>query len=274
MPTASKDSSTMKLATDKILAEKTDGIGWLTFNNPERRNAMSLDMWQAVGTVLEDFENDPEVRVVIMRGAGGKSFVAGADISQFEDQRKNAEQAEAYGKISDGAKKRMLSLSKPLIAMIQGFCIGGGLGIATSADIRIASEDSKFGIPAAKLGLAYAFGALEKLVGLVGPSFAKEILFTGRKLDAQEALRIGLVNRIVPVDRLEATVRDMAAEIVTNAPLTVRSAKITIDQVMRDPDKRDMALVEESFRQCFDSKDYAEGRKAFMEKRTPQFTGA
>jgi enoyl-CoA hydratase/carnithine racemase len=263
----------MQLGTDKILAEKKDGIGWLTFNNPERRNAMSLEMWHAVETVLEDYENDPEVRVVIMHGAGGKAFVSGADISQFEDQRKNAEQAEAYAKISEGAKKRLATLSKPLIAMIQGFCIGGGLGIATSADIRIASDDSRFGIPAAKLGLAYAFGALEKLVALVGPAFAKEILFTGRKLDAQEALRIGLVNRVVPADRLEATVREMAAEIVGNAPLTVRSSKITIDQVVTDPDKRDMALVEESFRRCFDSKDYAEGRKAFMEKRTPVFTG-
>ncbi|GGE43392.1 enoyl-CoA hydratase [Agaricicola taiwanensis] len=264
----------MQLDTDKVLAEKRDGIGWLTFNNPERRNAMSLEMWRAVGVVLEDFEKDPDVRVVVMTGAGGKSFVSGADISQFEDQRKNAEQAEAYAKISDGAKKKMATLEKPLIAMIHGFCIGGGLGIATSADIRIATEDSRFGIPAAKLGLAYAFDSLRKLVDLVGPAFAKEIMFTGRRLNAEEALRIGLINRVVPVDQLETTVKEMAAEIAGNAPLTVRSAKITIDEALKDVSARDMALVEESFKRCFDSQDYAEGRRAFMEKRTPAFTGA
>jgi enoyl-CoA hydratase len=263
----------MDATTDKILSRKSDGIGWLTFNNPERRNAMSLDMWQATGAVLEDFEQDPEIRVIVMTGAGGKAFVSGADISQFEDQRKNADQAEAYAKISEGAKKRMATMSKPLIAMINGFCIGGGLGVATTADIRIASDASHFGIPAAKLGLAYAFESLSKLVWLVGPAFAKEILFTGRRLNAEEALRIGLVNRVVPADQLEATVREMAMEIARNAPLTVRSAKITIDQAMRDADKRDMALVEESFRACFDSEDYANGRKAFMEKRTPTFIG-
>jgi enoyl-CoA hydratase len=264
----------MTAATDKILAAKADGIGWLTFNNPERRNAMSLEMWQATGTILEDFETDPSVRVIVMLGAGGKAFVSGADISQFEDRRKDAEQAEAYARSSNGAKKRMATLSKPLIAMIHGFCIGGGLGVATTADIRIASEESFFGIPAAKLGLAYAFESLNKLVGLVGPAYAKEILFTGRRLTAQEALRIGLVNRVVPAAELEPTVRELALEIARNAPLTVRSAKITIDQVMLDSDKRDMALVEASIRTCFDSHDYAIGRKAFMEKRAPEFTGS
>jgi enoyl-CoA hydratase/carnithine racemase len=258
---------------DKILAEKKNGIGWLTFNNPARRNAMSLEMWQATGIVLDDFENDPDVRVIVMRGAGGKAFVAGADISQFEDQRKNAEQAAVYASISEGAKNRMASLNKPLIAMIQGFCIGGGLGVATTADIRIASEDSFFGIPAAKLGLAYAFESLNKLVGLVGPAFAKEILFTGRRLDASEALRIGLVNRVVPVDHLESTVSELAQEIAANAPLTVRAAKLTIDQIMLDADKREMSRVEASIRACFDSQDYAIGRQAFMEKQTPRFTG-
>jgi enoyl-CoA hydratase/carnithine racemase len=264
----------MQLSTEKILAEKEDGIGWLTFNNPERRNALSLDMWQAIGEVLENYESDPAVRVVVMRGAGGKAFVSGADISQFEDQRKNAEQAAAYASVSEGAKKRMAMLDKPLIAMIRGFCIGGGLGVATNADIRIASDDSRFGIPAAKLGLAYAFDSLRKLVDLVGPAYAKEIMFTGRRLTAEEALRIGLVNRVVPAEQLEATVREMAAEIAANAPLTIRSAKITIDQIARDPDKRDMELVEATFRACFDSADYANGRKAFMEKRTPEFTGS
>lgn len=263
----------MTSSTEKIIAEKQDGVGWLTFNNPERRNAMSLEMWQATGDVLKDFNDDPNVRVVVMKGAGGKAFVSGADISQFEDQRKDAEQAAIYASISDGAKKRMVTLDKPLIAMIQGFCIGGGLGVATSADIRIASEDSQFGIPAARLGLAYAFESLRKLVDLVGPAYAKEIMFTARRLNAQEALRIGLVNRVVPAADLEATVREMAETIVRNAPLTIRSAKVTIDQVLLDPERRDMGRVEASFNACFDSDDYAMGRKAFMEKRTPEFSG-
>jgi enoyl-CoA hydratase len=263
----------MKLSTEKLLAETQDGVGWLTFNNPERRNAMSLDMWQAVGEAFEAFESDPAIRVVVMQGAGGKAFVSGADISQFEDQRKNAEQAAAYASVSEGARRRMANFEKPLIAMIRGFCIGGGMGVANTADLRIASEDSQFGIPAAKLGLAYSFDSLKKLVDLVGPAFAKEILFTGRRLNADEALRIGLVNRVVPSAELENTVRAMATEIAKNAPLSIRSAKITINQVLRDPEQRDMGLVEASFKACFDSADYADGRKAFMEKRTPEFVG-
>jgi enoyl-CoA hydratase len=264
----------MTAATEKIIAEKSDGIGWLTFNNPERRNAMSLDMWQATAAVLEDFECDASVRVVIMRGAGGKAFLSGTDISQFADQRKNAEQAEAYARISEAAKKRLAALGKPLIAMIRGFCMGGGITVVNTADIRIASEDSAFGIPAAKLGIAYAFDSIDMLIGLVGPAFAKEMLFTGRRLTAQEALGIGLVNRVVPADLLEPTVRELAIEIAGNAPLTIRSAKIAINQAMLAPEYRDMALVEASIRACFNSQDYAIGRKAFLEKRRPEFVGS
>jgi enoyl-CoA hydratase len=262
------------IESEKIIAKKEQGIAWLIFNNPERRNAMSLEMWQATGAVLEDFEADPTVRVVVMHGAGGKAFVSGADISQFEDVRKNAEQQARYASISEEGKQSMIRLTKPLIAMIQGFCIGGGLGIATNADIRIASDDSQFAIPAAKLGLAYEFKALKKLVDLVGPAFAKEIMFTGRRLKADEALRIGLVNRVVSGDALLPTVRALAAEIAGNAPLTVKSAKITINQAVLDTDERDMDSVEAAFRNCFDSNDYEVGRKAFMEKRVPEFSGS
>jgi enoyl-CoA hydratase len=259
--------------TDKIISRKELGVGWLTFNNPERRNAMSLDMWRATGEVLKDFEEDPAVRVVVMHGAGGKAFVSGADISQFEDVRKNAEQQAHYASISEEGKRRMIGLTKPLIAMIQGFCIGGGLGIAINADIRIASDDSQFGIPAAKLGLAYDFRSLKKLVDLVGPAFAKEIMFTGRRLKADEALRMGLVNRLVLAGDLVQTVRELATEIAANAPLTLRSAKVTINQAVLDAGDRDMKSVEAAFRDCFDSNDYEVGRKAFMEKRVPEFTG-
>jgi enoyl-CoA hydratase len=260
-------------ATDKILAVTEDGVGWLTFNNPARRNAMSLEMWQATEAALDAFENDPGVRVIVMRGAGGKAFVSGADISQFEDQRKNAEQSEAYNRISGSARQRMATLTKPMIAMIQGFCIGGGVAVAAAADLRVASEDSQFGIPAARLGLGYGFDSISKIVGLVGPAYAKELLFTARRLDAQEAHRIGLVNRVVPADQLEATVRAIALEIAANAPLTIRAAKLGIDQAMLDPDERDMVRVAASVRACFESEDYATGRRAFMEKRTPEFKG-
>jgi enoyl-CoA hydratase len=261
-------------STEKIIARKEHKVGWLTFNNPERRNAMSLEMWRATGEALKDFQADLAVRVVVMHGAGEKAFVSGADISQFEDQRKNAEQAELYAAASDEAKRTMVGFSKPLIAMVRGFCIGGGLGIAVNADIRIAADNAQFAIPAAKLGLAYEFNPLRRLVGLVGPAIAKEMLFTGRRFSASEALRVGLVNQVVPVAKLDQVVRDLAAEIAANAPLTVYSAKITIDEVMTEPDQRNMRRVEDSIRACFDSNDYAIGRTAFMEKRKPEFTGS
>ena len=263
----------MTATTDKILSDKAEGIGWLTFNNPARRNALSLEMWQAIAEVLTDFENDPEIRVIVLRGAGDKAFVSGADISQFEDQRKNAEQAEAYAKISDAAKKCIDAVRKPMLAMIRGYCVGGGVMMALSADIRIASEDSIFAIPAAKLGLGYSYDSARKLVHVVGPAAAKEILFVGRRMNAREAHRIGLINQVVPTDQLEDHVREYALEIARNAPLTLRALKIAVDQVLADPAARDMELVESSIRACFASEDYANGRRAFMEKRTPVFTG-
>ena len=263
----------MTAITDKILSEKADGIGWLTFNNPARRNAVSMEMWQAISKVLADFNNDPDVRVIVMRGAGDKAFVSGADISQFEDQRKNAEQAELYAKANEDARKSFDVLRKPMIAMIRGYCFGGGVRVALSADLRIAAEDAVFAIPAARLGLGYAFESIVKLVNLLGPTTTKDLLFTGRRLDAQEALRLGLVNKVVPTDQLEAEVRAYALNIADNAPLTIRAVKIGVDQAMLDPEQRDMALVESSLRACFDSEDYQNGRRAFMEKRKPVFTG-
>lgn len=260
--------------TDKILAETADGIGWLTFNNPARRNAISLEMWQACAEVLDGFERDEAVRVVVMRGAGGKAFVSGADISQFEDQRKNAEQQAAYARMNEAARARMNSMSKPVIAMIQGFCIGGGISVAASADIRVAGEDAVFGIPAARLGLGYGFDSITRIVGLIGPANAKELLFTAGRIDALEALRIGLVNKVVPVERLEAVVRDMALAIAGNAPLTIRAAKLGIDQAMLDAEARDMAAVAAAVQACFDSEDYVTGRRAFMAKQAPVFTGS
>lgn len=263
----------MKLNTEKMLAEVDDGIGWITFNNPERRNAISLEMWEALATILENFQNDDSVRVVIMKGAGDKAFVAGADISEFGAKRSNARQKDEYGAVAASASRWLTLLDKPLLAMIQGFCIGGGLATALSADIRIASRDSKFGIPAAKLGLGYDYGGLKVLSNLVGPSVAKDILFSARFLDADEALSVGLINRVVEKDELEQTTRDYAGLIVANAPLTVKAAKAAVNAGMLDPDKRDLAKIKEMVDICFNSEDYKEGRTAFMQKRIPVFKG-
>ncbi|HEX6143698.1 MAG TPA: enoyl-CoA hydratase [Geminicoccaceae bacterium] len=263
----------LELPTDKILARKGDGIGWLTFNQPERRNAISLAMWDAVALAAEDFARDPEVRVVVMSGAGGKAFASGADISEFEKARADADAEREYARHSSRARELLAGLEVPLIAMIQGYCIGGGMATALQADLRIASSDSRFGIPAARLGVSYGYTALERLTALAGPALAKEVMFLGRHYTAAQALTMRLVNQVVEPDQLLATVEGIAGEIVQNAPLSIRASKIAIDQIAGDPARRDAALVEAANRACFDSADYREGRRAFMEKRTPRFQG-
>jgi enoyl-CoA hydratase len=263
----------MKLNTEKMIAEKSDGIGWMTFNNPARRNAMSLEMWEGIDVILEDFEKDDSVRVVVMKGAGGKAFVSGADISEFKEKRNNAEAAAHYASVSEGARARLGNLEKPLIAMIDGFCLGGGLAVALAADMRFASEQSQFGVPAARLGIAYGFDGLRRLVSLVGPAMANEIMFTATRINAEEASRIGLINRVIPAGDLESTVRDMAMTIANNAPLSVNASKVTIKEVLKDAGERDMENLAQIGKTCFDSADYAEGRQSFMEKREPVFTG-
>ncbi len=263
----------VKLKTEKMLAEKEDGIGWMIFNNPARHNAMALEMWEAISTVLADFAADDTVRVVVMRGAGDKAFISGADISQFEDQRADAEKAAHYAAVSESAHAALANLEKPLLAMIRGYAMGGGLAIAMDADIRIAADDARFGIPAARLGLPYGFDGLKTLVDLVGPAHAKEMLITARRVTADEALRIGLVNSVVPVGELDAVVRDTCATIIDNAPLSIIANKATVNEVTKDPDDRDLDRIDELARRCYDSDDYAEGRRAFMEKRKPVWTG-
>jgi enoyl-CoA hydratase/carnithine racemase len=263
----------MKLATEKIVAEVDGGIGWLTFNRPERRNAMSMEMWRGVGDAMDAFRADDAVRLVIMRGAGGKAFVSGADISEFDAHRADAEQKRQYAAITARGNRALRQFDKPLLAMIQGFCIGGGLAVALTADIRIATPESVFGIPAAKLGLGYEYPGLAGLARLVGPSVARDILFSARFLPADEALRVGLINRIVPEGELEAQTREYAALIARNAPLTVRAAKAALDEWEKEPSSRDLARVDAMVNACFDSDDYKEGRRAFAEKRTPEFHG-
>ena len=263
----------METGTTKILAENEQGVGWLTFNQPDRRNAISLEMWQGITRALGAFEDDPEVRVVVLRGAGDKAFTAGADISEFDAKRADAAAAEEYRKIPEAGRVRMTAFRKPLIAMIRGFCMGGGLGVAMRADLRVAASDAIFGIPAAHLGLAYAFESLRSLTDLVGPANAKEILFTARRLGADEALRIGLVNRVVEPDQLVSEVRELAQQIAENAPLTVEASKATINELVKDESARDLDRIEALNRLCMDSQDYAEGRRTFKEKRKPEFVG-
>ncbi len=263
----------MQWKTEKMLARKEGGVGWMTFNNPARRNALSIEMQEAVTVILHDFRDDPEVRVVVMTGAGDKAFVSGADISEFEKRRSDAESIAEFNRIGAEANRAYGELGKPLIAMIRGFCMGGGLLTALQADIRVAAEDGVFGIPAARLGLGYGFSGTHKVVETIGAAAAREILFTGGRFPAVDALRWGLVNRVVPVEELESTVKGIADAIADNAPLTVNLLRASIVESTKEPEERDLDTIEEMVEACFSSEDYIEGRRAFMEKRRPQFRG-
>lgn len=260
--------------TDKMLSRKEGGVGYVTFNNPERHNAVSLEMWEAASSYLEDFKNDKNVRVVVFNGAGGKAFVSGADISKFESERSNKEAIDRYNIAVDAANTAIYEFPKPTIAMIQGYCIGGGVGLALCCDMRICSDNSKFGVPAAKLGLGYAFKGIKKLVDVVGPSFAKEIFYTARQFTAAEAVTMGLVNRSVPAEELESYVKNYAETISGNAPLTVDAVKFIVGETVKPSAERDLKKCAALVDACFASEDYKEGRKAFMEKRKPVFKGA
>ena len=260
-------------ADGKILQSVADGVGVITFNNPAKRNAMSLEMWEGLGSALVELRDHPDVRVVILVGAGDKAFVSGADISQFEKTRHNAEASEEYSKRSAAQRALLADYPKPTIACIRGFCLGGGMQVAMLTDIRIAAEDSQFGIPAAKLGIAYGYDGLKHLVSLVGPSWARLIMYTGMRIDSAEALRIGLVDRVLPNDGVWDAAMEIARTISGNAPLAIQAAKITIAQVLKDESKRDMEAIKDIGKACMDSEDFREGRRAFMEKRKPQFRG-
>jgi enoyl-CoA hydratase/carnithine racemase len=257
-----------------MLASVADGVGTVTFNQPEKRNAMSVEMWEGLGQILQGFAADPAIRVVVLTGAGDKAFVSGADISQFEQQRGDDEARREYERKSAFGREIFDTFAKPTIARIRGFCIGGGLAIAMNADLRIASDDSQFGIPAARLGISYGYSSVRKLVSLVGPAEARMLLLTGDRVAAAEALRMGLINRVVPVADLDATVAKIAGTIATNAPLSVASMKMTITEATKDSAEANLAAIQASIAGCFDSADYREGRTAFMAKRKPVFTGA
>ena len=259
--------------SERMIAQKDGAIGWMIFNNPGRRNALSLDMWQAMPVILDHFERDPEVRVIVLKGAGDKAFISGADISQFEQQRSSPESVAQYDAIAEAANAKLQDIRKPTIAMIHGFCIGGGVGVALQCDLRIAADNARFAVPAARLGLGYRWGGVKKLVDLVGPSFAKEIFFTARQFSAAEALGMGLINRALPEAELEAYVRNYCALIAENAPLTMEAVKGVVGELAKPGPQIDRGHCEALVARCFDSQDYVEGRRAFMEKRKPVFAG-
>lgn len=263
----------MQTLTDKLIAKKEGSIGWIVFNNPARHNAVSMDMWQSLPPVLDAYAKDPDIRVVIVKGAGEKAFVAGADISQFKEKRTGAEAVAAYNVAGENAHKALQDCPKPTIAMIRGYCIGGGAAVALDCDIRIAAEDARFAIPAGKLGLGYRFPGIKRLADVVGPAFAAEIFFTARQFNAAEAFQMNLVNRVVPVAELEIYTLDYASTITNNAPLTLAAVKRSIIECLKNPAERDLDLCQKMVDACFASEDYKEGQTAFMEKRKPVFKG-
>jgi enoyl-CoA hydratase/carnithine racemase len=260
--------------TDKILTEQTGDIARIIFNQPEKRNAVSLEMWEAVEAAVTRFQADDSVRILILSGAGGKAFVSGADISKFESERSSEEAVAHYNATTKRVYDLIESFPKPTIAQIDGFCVGGGVALSLCCDIRICGEGSNFAVPAAKLGLGYAYPGLKRLVDVVGPAFAKEIFFTARRFNAEECRMMGLVNRVVPDAEVAQVAEDTAKMIAANAPMTVAATKYIIGQVLLDESQTDLAACDARVKACFESADYVEGRRAFMEKRTAKFIGA
>lgn len=258
---------------EKLLASRDGAVATITFNNPARHNAVSLEMWQRMRGLLDEFAADPDLRVLIVTGAGGKAFVSGADISKFESERATQEGVKAYNATSASVYERLYNFPKPTIAKIQGYCIGGGMNLAVCCDMRIAGEGSKFGIPAARLGLGYGFVGVNRLSEIVGVSRAMELFYTARRMRADEAYDIGLLNAVVPADQLDSHVSEMAAGISKNAPMTIATIKAVAREIGKPPQERDLGKLDAMVQACFDSEDYIEGRRAFMEKREPQFKG-
>ena len=261
------------MTTEKMLSRVKDGVGYITFNNPDKHNAVSIEMWDALEQILDGFRSSKDIRVIVLNGAGGKAFVSGADISKFDKERSSKEAVLSYNKRTQKVYENLETFPKPTIAMIDGYCIGGGLNLAVCCDIRICSEKSKFAMPAAKLSLGYPFSSIKRLFDVMGPGMAKHFMFTAEKISASEALACGLVQKLVSEDNIDSYVKDYALNIANNAPLTIKAMKQIGIEISKNSDERDLLLCEKLASACFDSEDYKEGRKAFMEKRKPNFQG-
>ena len=261
------------MTEEKMLSRTQDSVGYIIFNNPEKHNAVSIEMWDALEKFLNQFREDKNIRVVVLEGAGGKSFVSGADISKFDKERSTKEAVLSYNKRTHKVYELLETFPKPTIAKINGYCIGGGLNLAVCCDIRICSEKSKFAMPAAKLSLGYPFSSIKRLFDIMGPGMAKHFMFTAEKISANEAVSCGLVQKLVTEENLETFVNDYAFTISKNAPLTIKAMKQIGIEILKNPLERDLSLCDQLVSACFDSEDYKEGRKAFMEKRKPNFRG-
>jgi len=259
--------------TNNMLSEKRGPVGHIIFDNPARLNAVYGAMWVTVAEILEDFQNDNDIRVVVVSGAGGRAFMSGRDITKLAEEGETPEAQELYNSRSNRAQKLLLNMPKPTIAMIRGYCIGGGISLGLKCDTRISSEKSSFAITASKLGVGYDYDGISRLVAHIGPSFAKELFYTARQFSAQEALDMKLINRLVPDNVLEEYVQKYAENIAANAPLTMQAVKQSVLEDLKDPDDRDVALCDRLVDICNSSEDYTEGRRAFMEKRQPVFNG-
>lgn len=263
----------MTQSTGRITTQIDGPIGWIVFENPGKHNAMSVAMWEALPAAVDALEANPQVRVVVLRGAGDQAFVSGADISQFDEVRDSVEANQRYEAIGNGGMSKISDCSKPTIAMLQGWCLGGGMAITLNCDLRIADDTLRYGIPAARLGIGYRWPGIKKLVDTVGAPNAREIFLTARRFNAQDALRMGFVNRVVPKGELDAAVRAECELLAVNAPLTMASVKIAIDEIVRAGPQIDAKRIEAATQRAYASEDFIEGRRAFMEKRKPVFRG-
>ena len=259
--------------TERVQVELQGSALHIRFNNPARHNALSVDMWGAVPALLAQAERDDRVRCVVFSGAGDKAFVSGADITQFDDMRAAREAVTHYEALAEESLMSIYNYPKPTIAAIRGWCIGGGVNVAISCDIRLAADDSKYSIPAARLGLGYRYSALKNLVDLIGVGPAKDLFFSARRIDAAEAHRLGLITRVAAPEALDALVAEYTTAMAENAPLTVRAGKAIVAEILKPSPDLDSALCTRLIRGCFESADYAEGRRAFAEKRKPEFKG-
>lgn len=258
--------------TARLHTTRDGAILWAIIENPARLNAFTRDMWEAVPRVIAEADGDPDIRAVVFRGAGEKAFSVGADISEFAENRVG-EAAKRYDEINHAAYMAILAAKTPTIAMVHGFCMGGALELAICCDLRLAAEGAQFAVPAAKLGLGYNPRWIRPMLGVLSAARTKELLFTGRRVVTEEALAIGLLNRVVAAEKLEAETRTLAGEIAANAPLVVQAAKRAVDEMTARPESADMAALDKLVADCFASADYQEGWQAFLEKRKPRFSG-